>query len=149
MPGMKDFLEWSSLRVWVRDWLRYCRWYYGTALLPDVGIQEFFDAPIVNNKWKVLSEDPNLFRYGLLWKLFYMVALKGCFFMVPILEEHRSPLCGFLLGGVSGTEFLVQACGCDQPQAGRSIIKPGVERLYGEDNRPKTIRFGASIHDGK
>lgn len=42
MPGMKDFLEWSLLRAWVRSWLRYCRWYYMRALRPDVTIEQLF-----------------------------------------------------------------------------------------------------------
>lgn len=35
-PGMKDFLEWSSLWGWMKDWLRYCNWYYRTAMDPEV-----------------------------------------------------------------------------------------------------------------
>ena len=38
----KAFLEWSTLRVWVRDGLRYCRWYYSTALSTEVSIEDFF-----------------------------------------------------------------------------------------------------------
>ncbi|KZV54692.1 Mitochondrial protein [Dorcoceras hygrometricum] len=71
---MKDFLEWSTLRVWVKDWLRYCRWDYCTLQNPDVNIQEFFNAPIVNRKWKITRTDPHLVRFGLLWKIFDMVA---------------------------------------------------------------------------
>lgn len=41
MPGMRDFLEWSSLRVWVKNWLKYCHWYFGTALEPGVSIEHF------------------------------------------------------------------------------------------------------------
>ena len=60
VPGMKDFLEWSTLRVWVRDWLRYCHWYYGTALTPEVSIKQFFDAPVINRKWNSDRTDPAL-----------------------------------------------------------------------------------------
>jgi hypothetical protein len=45
---MKDFLEWASLRAWVREWLKYCQWYYMKALYPEVTIEEFFKAPVVN-----------------------------------------------------------------------------------------------------
>jgi hypothetical protein len=47
--GRGTFLEWSILRQWTQDWLRYCRWYYGTALSPEVTIKDFFEAPIVNH----------------------------------------------------------------------------------------------------
>lgn len=60
--GMKDFLEWSSLRVWMKSWLRYCHWYYTTALSPDVGIEQFFSVPEVNSSWKIVLKDQNLLR---------------------------------------------------------------------------------------
>lgn len=44
--GIKEFLEWSILRSWMKQWLRYCQWYCTVALLPDVTIDEFFCAPI-------------------------------------------------------------------------------------------------------
>lgn len=37
--------------TWVRDWLRYCRWYYVTAMSPEVNIEQFFDAPVC--KWEM------------------------------------------------------------------------------------------------
>ena len=61
-PGMKDFLEWSSLRVWMKSWLSYCHWYYTTALSPDVGIEQFFSVPVVNSSWKIVKKDKNLLR---------------------------------------------------------------------------------------
>jgi hypothetical protein len=85
---MKDFLEWSLLRNWVKSWLSYCQWYYGIALQPDVPLQEFFNAPIVNTKWNIPSEDPNLVRYGLIWKIVDLVALKGVDYQLPILTDQ-------------------------------------------------------------
>lgn len=41
---VKDFLEWTTLRGWMKQWLQYCKWYYGTALSPEVTIQDFFDS---------------------------------------------------------------------------------------------------------
>lgn len=51
----------------MRSWLQYCRWYYITALSPEVSIEEFFNAPVVNRNWKIDRKDPNLIRLGLLW----------------------------------------------------------------------------------
>ena len=42
MPGKKDFLEWSILRVWVRQWLRYIHWYWRVAMQEEIKIQNFF-----------------------------------------------------------------------------------------------------------
>ncbi|KAL2225284.1 UNVERIFIED_CONTAM: hypothetical protein Sindi_2922100 [Sesamum indicum] len=55
-------LEWSILCVWVRDWLRYCQRYYCTALSPDANIEQFFDAPVVMNYWKIKRKDPWPFK---------------------------------------------------------------------------------------
>jgi hypothetical protein len=58
---VKDFRQWKILRVWVRDWLRYCQWYYCTALSPDANIEQFFDAPVVMNHWKIKRTTSNSF----------------------------------------------------------------------------------------
>lgn len=141
-PGMKDFLEWSSLRVWMKDWLRYCRWYFTTVMSPDPGIEEFFRAPIINPNWKVTRSDPTLIRFGLLWKIYDMVALLGVDFKVPILESKPLPVMGgYLFGGASGSDYLVVACGCDQPRANRSVIQPGRTYSAGESQGRVTIRY--------
>lgn len=46
----------------------------------------------------------------------------------------------YLLGGASGTEYLVAARGLEQPRAGKGVVRPGVERLYGT-NTSQTIRW--------
>lgn len=84
----------------MKDWLRYCNWYYRTAMDPEVDIKEFFNAPMVSRKWKITLHEPTVARFGLLWKVFDMVALKGLDFKVPILDDSKSPLSGYLLGGV-------------------------------------------------
>ena len=81
-----------------------------TALSPTVTIQDFFDAPVVNRDWRVTSVDPELVRFGLLWKLYDLIAEKGLDFRVPILESKPG---NWLLGGTSGTSFLVQPLGLD------------------------------------
>lgn len=96
---VKDFLEWTTLRGWMKQWLQYCKWYYGTALSPEVTIQDFFDAPVVNRKWWTDSTDPKLVRFGLLWKVYDMVGQRGLDFQVPILESNLSLPDFYLLGG--------------------------------------------------
>ncbi|KAK2375155.1 hypothetical protein QL285_076066 [Trifolium repens] len=40
----------TLLRSWTEAWLKYVRWYYATALSPDVSIEDFFQAPIVTTR---------------------------------------------------------------------------------------------------
>ncbi|KAK4412067.1 hypothetical protein Salat_2973600 [Sesamum alatum] len=54
-PGQRDFLEWSMLRSWVKDWLRYCRWYYMVALAPTVDLEDSFKV----------KTGPELVRFGI------------------------------------------------------------------------------------
>ena len=64
----------------------------------------------VNGKWKVDRTDPHLVRFGLLWKIYDLVALKSVFFFffpLPILESRSGthPWFPYLLGELSGTDF--------------------------------------------
>jgi hypothetical protein len=91
-------LEWSSLRAWVKQWLKYCHWYYSIALSPDVTLEVFFDAPVINRSWKTSRP------IGLMWKIYDMVALKGVDLKLPILEPTSGSLYGepYILGGETG-----------------------------------------------
>jgi len=60
----------TLLRSWTEARLKYVRWYYATALSPDVSIEDFIQAPVVTTRWKASNEFPLLTRFGLMWKLF-------------------------------------------------------------------------------
>ena len=102
------------LRSWVKDWLRYCRWYYMVALAPTVDLEDSFKV----------KTGPGLVRFGILWKVFDMVANKGTDFSVPILEPlselTRCASFPCLLGGAKGTDFVVLSL--SQPKAGRGWV---------------------------
>ncbi|TYH76668.1 hypothetical protein ES332_D04G101600v1 [Gossypium tomentosum] len=74
---MAYLTEVTLLRSWTANWLQYVKWYYTQALLPSVLLKDFFDAPVFTRHWKVKSEDPELIRFGLLWRLYDEVAKKG------------------------------------------------------------------------
>lgn len=77
---------------------------------------------------------PKLVRFGLQWKIYDMVAVKDINFRVPILDVGTGlPLGGYVLGGISGTDFLVSALGLTQPKAGRGIVLPSVFIHFWED----------------
>lgn len=59
---------------------------------PYVSIEQFFEAPVVNHDWKITRKDTELVRFGLLWKVYDLVALKGTNFSVPILDVGISGL---------------------------------------------------------
>lgn len=76
----------DHLRKGMKSWLRYCHWYYTTALSPDVGIEQFFSVPEVNSSWKIVKKDLKI-CFGLLSKIYDMVAVKGVDFRLPRLES--------------------------------------------------------------
>ncbi|YP_007516860.1 hypothetical protein (mitochondrion) [Glycine soja] len=46
-----EYLEdMTLLRSWTEAWLKYVRWYYATALSPDVSIEDFIQAPVVTTR---------------------------------------------------------------------------------------------------
>ena len=56
------------------------------------------------------------------------------------------PLGGYVLGGISGTDFLVSALGLTQPKAGRGIVLPSVLIHEGEDPTVTTISLVTLAH---
>lgn len=100
--GCESFLEWSVLRNWVSQWLKYCRWYYMVALSPDVNLEAFFDAPQVETSFQVkMNYRDDLCRFGLMWKCFDFVSEKGPSWCPPSLVEYLPNYVGYmaLLGG--------------------------------------------------
>ena len=101
----------------------------GTMVLdPWVSIEAFFDAPVVNVKWKADRKSVELVRFGLLWKILDLVGELGVSFRCPILDdssgsERSGP---WLLGGVDGTSFLVSPVGLFQPKAGKGVVVCGI-----------------------
>lgn len=114
---VRDFLEWSLLRNWMKDWLRYVHWYWSVANSPDVFLSDFFSASVYEKEWKIRRESSELIRFGLLWKIYDLVAEKGVAWSPPCLQEHLPGFRGWLLGGVSGMDFLVEPDGLTQPRA--------------------------------
>jgi len=64
--NVKDLLEYSSLRSWVKQRLKLCHFYYGRLLSPEVVLNSFFDAPVVTAQWQANRQSPDLVRFGLL-----------------------------------------------------------------------------------
>lgn len=67
--GELEITERTMVFNWVKQWLTYCHWYYGTALSPDVTLESFFQAPEYTIHWDIKQKDENLVRFDLMWKL--------------------------------------------------------------------------------
>lgn len=83
------------VKGWVRQWLKYVQWYHTIALDPEVSVEAFFKAPVVTSSWKATREDPQLVRFGLMWKLYDEVAKRSLNYSPPALER---------VGGLSSCE---------------------------------------------
>lgn len=57
---VRDFLEWSLLRNWMKDWLRYVHWYWSVANSPDVSLSDFFSASVYEKEWRIRRESSEL-----------------------------------------------------------------------------------------
>lgn len=108
---VRDSLEWSLLRNWMKDWLGYVHWYWSVANSPDVSLSDFFSASVYEKEWRIRRESSELIRFGLLWKIYDLVAEKGVAWSPPCLQEHLPGFRGWLLGGVSCMDFLVEPDG--------------------------------------
>ena len=62
----RELGEWTVLRAWMQQWLRYVQWYVCVALSPTVTFEDLLDPPIVNRRWRVTTEDPAVVKFGLL-----------------------------------------------------------------------------------
>lgn len=94
---------------WVKDWLRYVEWYCLITVRPEASLEEFFNAPVVETSYKVRNRSEELVRFGLMWKCFDIVALKGVWWVPPCLTTKlKGSLPSYLLGGYSGCDFLVR-----------------------------------------
>lgn len=77
------------------------------ALAPDPILQDLFKAPVVETSWKRRNVEPELVRFGLLWKVYDMVGSRGLNYHQGILGDLEIRFDRWILGGYSGTDFLM------------------------------------------
>lgn len=66
---------WSGLRL-EGGWNSGSTILNGIILSSDqVSLEDFFQAPVITYDWKVTRKDPQLVKFGLMWKLYDEVAL--------------------------------------------------------------------------
>ena len=128
--------EITVVKGWVRQWLKYVQWYHTIALDPEVSVEAFFKAPVVTSSWKATREDPQLVRFGLMWKLYDEVAKRSLNYSPPALVR---------VGGLSSCEvslvlstfcMLLGLTGLEQGEEAFTLIvivdfpEPSVIRLW-------------------
>lgn len=118
--GEREILERTVIRNWVEQWLRWVSWYHTVALSPDVSIDTLlYDAPICASSWKRSNLDPNVFQFGLVWKLYDMGVGWSLSTTPPWVLDPATviQIPGWILGGYSGSDFLLAPV--DLPSTGR------------------------------
>lgn len=70
-------LEGSLYYEWMRQYLKWVRWYALVALDPDPRLDDLLDPPVVETSWKGRSTEHKQYhkmKFGLLWKLYDLVS---------------------------------------------------------------------------
>lgn len=75
--GNVEILERTLIRNWVSSWLKYLHWYHTVALSPDPNLEDLLNVPVVETNWKGSKQNDDLFRFGLIWKVYDMVTIRG------------------------------------------------------------------------
>lgn len=72
----------------MKDWLRYVHWYWSAANSPPLSLTYFFSASVYEKCWRRRRESSELIRFGLLWKIYDLVAEKGVS-LEPAMSSRR------------------------------------------------------------
>lgn len=87
-PGMAEFNEYSVMQGWMRQYLSYLKWYSLLYTRP-VSLGDFFEAPVYTDTWFSKSIDPDVFRFGVAFRVVDM-ATRACnkpSLLLPVVEE--------------------------------------------------------------
>lgn len=107
--GEREILERTVLFNWMKQWLRWVSWYHTEAQSPTVSLDQLLNAPICASSWKRSNVDINLYKFGLVWRLYDMAAgwsvsttPQWLFDPQTIIKHDR-----WILGGYKGTDFIM------------------------------------------
>lgn len=68
-PGMRDFLEYSLYKGWIRQYLAYLKWYSLLVSDPPSRLDHYLSPPVFTNTWFSDRRENNV-EYGLLCRVF-------------------------------------------------------------------------------
>lgn len=91
---------------------------------PNPTFEHLFSAPVVTQSWRSSAEVKREFlRFGLQWKVYDLAGQKPWNWSPGILESTVTEMCGWVLGGIAGQEYLVRLEGLTQPFTGKGIFE--------------------------
>jgi len=105
--GEQDFCEYTLLHNWMKLWLKWVHWYSKVALAPCPSIKELFDAPMISTSWKRSNFEPEMVKFGLLWRCYDMCAGWSLGRTPPCLPSCEIRFHKWILGGYKGTDFMM------------------------------------------
>nr|QLA48200.1 RNA-dependent RNA polymerase [Medinilla magnifica] len=115
--GQREHLERTLLRRWMQQWLEWVRYYHTLRMKGDVSISDFFQMPICQTSWKPENNfDINILKFGLLWQC-YDAAGGWSYDWCPawVLDSKEIRTTGWIHGGATGSDFLMELDGYNQP----------------------------------
>lgn len=65
-------LEYTLIRGWMEQWLKWVRWYAETGLNLSTPLLDLLDYPVVERHWKRQNKESTILRFGLLWRVYDM-----------------------------------------------------------------------------
>nr|YP_010144797.1 hypothetical protein KYW51_mgp28 [Mirabilis jalapa]QQL93530.1 hypothetical protein [Mirabilis jalapa] len=107
--GEREILERTVVYQWMRQWLTWLSWYHTISSNPDPSLDQFFDAPICATSWKRQDFDSNIYKFGILWKVYDMRvawSLQTCPSYV-LDDKTVVTFDPWILGGLSGHDFMM------------------------------------------
>lgn len=105
--NQSELLEYTLIHQWMKSWLQYVYWFHTVALNLDPSLVELFDVPLVETSWRGTKIDKDLYRFGLVWKVYDMVGQRGLSWRPPILSPDGVQFDRWILGGYKGTDFIM------------------------------------------
>jgi hypothetical protein len=63
------WLEVTLYQSWTSQWLKWLLWHTKLAMEPDPSFSDLLDAPICATTWARNRQEPDLIKYGLLWRM--------------------------------------------------------------------------------
>lgn len=102
-----ELMEHTLVLNWMKSWLRYVHWYYTVAMDLDPDLAKLFEVPLVETSWKGTKLNKDLYRFGLIWKVYDMVTIRGINWRPGILPSIEIKFDRWILGGYTGNDFIM------------------------------------------
>lgn len=100
---------------WMESWLAYVKWFYTVALTPNPSLEQLLDPPVIEFDWRGPRRVEELYRFGIIWKIYDLVGEKGLDWRPPIFSPIPTVSSRWISGGNAGMSFLMSLDGIETP----------------------------------